>query len=113
MGIEPGLVVANLVIPPEQATTPFAQARRAMQERTWPRSPQRFPVPVLQIPLLPAEVKGLDVLTELGERIYWRRQQYRAWRAGRRGSLDKHDVSMDISRLLGVDFGALIGRSSC
>ena len=32
VGIEPGLVVANFVIPAEQATTPFTQARRAMQD---------------------------------------------------------------------------------
>lgn len=33
LDIPTGLVVANLVIPPNQATTPFTRARRAMQER--------------------------------------------------------------------------------
>ena len=33
VGITPGLVVANFVIPAEQATTPFTQSRRAMQEK--------------------------------------------------------------------------------
>jgi arsenite/tail-anchored protein-transporting ATPase len=33
VGIEPGMIVANFVIPPEQATTPFARSRRAMQEK--------------------------------------------------------------------------------
>ncbi|HEX9123921.1 MAG TPA: TRC40/GET3/ArsA family transport-energizing ATPase [Actinomycetota bacterium] len=69
IGIEPGLVVANLVIPADQATTPFAQARRAMQERYLGEMRERFPVPVLQIPLLPYEVKGLDLLGELGEEM--------------------------------------------
>ena len=67
IGIEPGLVVANLVIPTDQATTPFARARRAMQERYLVEMRERFAVPVLEIPLLPYEVEGLDVLTELGE----------------------------------------------
>jgi arsenite-transporting ATPase len=66
LGIEPGLVVANLVIPADQATTDFARARRAMQERYLAEMRERFPVPVLQIQLLPYEVKGLDLLGELG-----------------------------------------------
>jgi len=32
--------------------------------------PRRFSVPVLATPLLPYEVKGLDVLAESGERVY-------------------------------------------
>ncbi len=67
IGIEPGLVVANLVIPADQATTPFARARRAMQERYLADMRERFPVPVLEIPLLAYEVKGLEPLAELGE----------------------------------------------
>ena len=70
VGIEPGLVVANFVIPAEQATTPFTQARRAMQDTYLRQIAQRFPVPVVQIPLLPAEIKGLSALTRLGEQIY-------------------------------------------
>ena len=72
LGIHPGLVVANFVIPPEQATTPFVKARRAMQEQYLAEIAQRFPVPVLQIPLFPAEVKGLAMLVELGEVVYGR-----------------------------------------
>ncbi len=70
VGIEPGLVVANFVIPPEQATTPFARSRRAMQEKYLAEIPQRFNVPLVEIPLLPTEVKGIAALTELGERVY-------------------------------------------
>ncbi len=69
LGIPTGLVVANLVIPPEQATTPFAQARRAMQSRYLAEIGSRFGVPVLQIPLLPEEVRGLPMLAALGERL--------------------------------------------
>ena len=70
VGIEPGLVVANFIIPPEQAVTPFACARRAMQEKYLAEIAERFPVPLLQIPLLSQEVRGLDLLIELGENVY-------------------------------------------
>jgi arsenite-transporting ATPase len=70
VGIEPGLVVANFVIPAEQATTPFTQSRRAMQEKYLAEIARRFAVPVVQVPLLPHEVKGVTALIELGEQIY-------------------------------------------
>jgi arsenite-transporting ATPase len=70
VGIEPGLVIANQVIPPDQATTPFVQARRAMQEKYLAEIARRFPVPMLQIPLLPGEIQGLEVLIGLGQQIF-------------------------------------------
>ena len=70
VGVHPGLVVANMVIPPEQITTPFVQARCVMQEKYLKEIAQRFDVPLVQIPLLPREIKGLKMLTELGEQIY-------------------------------------------
>ena len=70
VGIHPGLVVANMVIPPEQTTTPFVQSRRVMQEKYLKEIAKRFRVPLVQIPLLPGEIKGLKILTELGEQMY-------------------------------------------
>jgi arsenite-transporting ATPase len=70
VGIQPGLVVANMVIPPDQADTPFTSARRSMQEKYLAEIAERFQVPVAQIPLLPQEIKGLEMLAELGEQIY-------------------------------------------
>ena len=70
VGVHPGLVVANMVIPSEQATTSFVQSRRAMQEKYLAEIGERFDVPLVQIPLLPREVKGLGMLAELGEQIY-------------------------------------------
>jgi len=69
VGVHPGLVVANMVIPPEQTTTPFVQSRRAMQEKYLGEIVDRFQVPVVQIPLLPHEVKGLAMLAELGSTV--------------------------------------------
>jgi arsenite-transporting ATPase len=70
VGIQTGLVVANLVLPPEQCTTAYTLARRAMQEKYLAEMAERFTVPILQVPLLSHEVKGLDVLAELGRTIY-------------------------------------------
>ena len=70
VGIHPGLVVANMVIPPEQTTTPFVQSRRRMQENYLKEIAERFRVPLVQIPLLPGEIKGLKMLTDLGEQMY-------------------------------------------
>jgi arsenite-transporting ATPase len=69
VGIEPGFVVANMVIPEGQATTRFAQARLAMQQQYLAEMAARFSVPVVQIPLLPGEVQGLDVLREFGQQL--------------------------------------------
>ncbi len=69
VGIKPGLVVANLVIPPEQVT-PFARARRSMQVKYLAEIRKRFNTPVLEIPLLPQEVKGLEMLAEMGVLAY-------------------------------------------
>ncbi len=70
VGIRPGMVVANMVIPPEQANTPFTQARRAMQEKYLAEIAERFQVPLAQIPLLPHEIQGIEMLAGLGEQIY-------------------------------------------
>ncbi len=70
VGIQPGLVFANMVIPPEQADTPFTRARRLMQEKYLAEIAERFRVPLTQIPLLPHEIKGLEMLAELGVQIY-------------------------------------------
>jgi arsenite-transporting ATPase len=70
LGIQPGLVIANLVIPPSDAATPYAQARRAMQQKYLGEIAGRFPTPIVQVPLLSGEVKGLEMLVELGESIY-------------------------------------------
>ena len=69
-GIARVLAAGNVIIPAEVATTPFVHARRAMQSKYMGEIARRFPVPLLQIPLLPAEIKGLSALARLGEQIY-------------------------------------------
>ena len=70
VGIHPGLIVANMVIPLQQANTAFTHARRIMQEKYLVEITERFGLPVAQIPLLPQEIKGLEMLAKLGEQIY-------------------------------------------
>ncbi len=70
VGIHPGLVVANMVIPAQEANTEFAHARRGMQEKYLNEISERFHLPVAQIPLLPQEIKGLDMLATLSDQIY-------------------------------------------
>jgi hypothetical protein len=41
-----------------------------MQEKYLLEISHRFGLPVAQIPLLPQEIKGLDMLARLGEQIY-------------------------------------------
>lgn len=70
LGIPTGLVFANYVLPPEACITPFSRARRSMQEHYLHEISERFDVPVIEIPLLAHEVRGLDVLTVFGRQIY-------------------------------------------
>jgi arsenite-transporting ATPase len=70
VGIHPGLVVANMVIPSQQANTDFTYARWVMQRKYLKEISERFNLPVAQIPLLPQEIKGLKMLAELGNEIY-------------------------------------------
>ena len=68
LGIPLGLVVANMVLPDEASRTPFARARREMQQTYLADIEARFDAPVLEIPLLDGEVVGLERLTELLDR---------------------------------------------
>ena len=75
LDIHTGMVVANYIIPEEQEDSAFVHSRRAMQNKYLHEITERFDVPVVQIPLLPEEIKGLDMLSELGERLYGKPQK--------------------------------------
>jgi arsenite-transporting ATPase len=66
-GIPTQLVVANQVIAAEQATNAFFARRRAMQQRYLGEIDRLFGVPVLEVPLLGEEPRGLAALTRLAE----------------------------------------------
>jgi arsenite-transporting ATPase len=75
VGIEPNLVVANYIIPRDQVDTPFVQARRSMQDKYMMEIDQRFSLPILQIPLLPYEIQGMERLKDLGDRLFGIRER--------------------------------------
>ncbi len=63
------MVVTNMVIPLEQADTPFTQAHCIMQEEYLAEIAGRFQVPLAQILLLSQEIQGIEMLAHLGEQI--------------------------------------------
>jgi arsenite-transporting ATPase len=75
LDIHTGMVVANYIIPEELVDSAFVHSRRAMQNKYLQDISKKFNVPVVQIPLLPEEIKGLDMLSDLGERLYGKPQR--------------------------------------
>lgn len=70
-GIRTQLVVANLIIPEEQAVTPFFKNRRDMQMKYLDEIKTRFrDAFLLQIPMFEREIKGLHMLTEVAEKVF-------------------------------------------
>ncbi len=69
-GISTQLVVANQVIPSDQATNGFFQSRHAMQMKYLNEIERKFGVPVLVLPLLEKEIRGLEVVEEAGRFLF-------------------------------------------
>lgn len=70
-GIETRMVVANLIIPEEEATTPFFKNRRNMQEKYMMEIKNTFKKSkIVKVPMYAKEVKGLSMLKEIGESIF-------------------------------------------
>ena len=69
-GIPTQLVVANQVIPAEQVTNAFFRNRRAMQIKYLGEIERRFGVPVLVLPLLEKEIRGLPVVEQAAELLF-------------------------------------------
>lgn len=70
-GIPTQLVVANLVIPAEQAITPFFQNRRNMQLKYIEDIKTKFAsAALLQVPLFEREIKGIGMLNVVANQIF-------------------------------------------
>ncbi len=69
-GIPTQLVVANQVIPSKQARNAFFQNRRAMQIKYLGEIERRFGVPVLVLPLLDKEIRGLLAVEEAATLLF-------------------------------------------
>ncbi len=70
VGIETSLVVVNYLLPQDYGKNRFFNNRRKQQERYFFKIKDRFKTPVLTIPLLEHEPKGLSKLRELGRNIF-------------------------------------------
>jgi arsenite-transporting ATPase len=69
-GIHTQLVVANQLIPAEQATNGFFGSRRRMQLHYLDEIDRRFGVPVLELPLLDEEVRGVAALDRAADVVF-------------------------------------------
>jgi len=70
VGIEPGLVIANQILPDEIRATAYGRSRHEMQRKYIREMRERFRVPILAVPLLPREVSGRDMLVAMGDRLF-------------------------------------------
>ena len=71
LDIKTQLVVANLIIPEEQCQTSFFANRRNMQLKYLEEIKERFSESeILQMPMYPSEIKGLEMLTEIAKQLY-------------------------------------------
>jgi arsenite-transporting ATPase len=69
-GIETQIVVANLIIPEEEATTDFFKNRRHMQEKYLGDIRNTFSdSKLVKVPMYDKEIKGLEMLKGIGEVI--------------------------------------------
>ncbi len=70
VGIETALVAVNYLLPQGYGKNRFFNNRRKQQEKYLFEIVQRFKTPMLTIPLLEHEPKGLDKLRELGRSVF-------------------------------------------
>ena len=71
VGIETTMVVANLIIPREQALTEFFVNRSNMQEKYLGEIEERFKgAELVKVPMYDREIKGIDLLVKLGNSIF-------------------------------------------
>ena len=70
IGIEAGLVVANLILPPDILTNDFLKQRWVMQEKYLGEMRQRFRIPIVRSQLMADDLIGLERLIRAGLSIY-------------------------------------------
>jgi arsenite-transporting ATPase len=70
VGIETVLVAVNYLLPQDYGKNRFFNNRRKQQEKYLIEIKQRFKTPMLTVPLLEHEPKGLGKLRELGRMIF-------------------------------------------
>jgi arsenite-transporting ATPase len=64
------LVVANLVLPKEECTTPYLQTRYKLQQAHLRMLPEKFKAKIAIQSLLPHEISGVEVLKRVARHLY-------------------------------------------
>jgi arsenite/tail-anchored protein-transporting ATPase len=71
VGIETQLVIANLIIPEEQANTVFFKNRRHMQEKYLKEIKETFKESeIVKVPMYHKEIRGVDMLKKIGDAVF-------------------------------------------
>jgi arsenite-transporting ATPase len=71
LGIETQLVTANLIIPEDQAVSPFFRNRRNMQLKYIEEIKEAFnKCEIIKVPLFEKEIKGIDMLKDIAENLF-------------------------------------------
>ncbi|KPU26322.1 hypothetical protein TR13x_10660 [Caloranaerobacter sp. TR13] len=71
LGIKTQLVVANLVIPEEQAITPFFKNRRNMQIKYLDEINKKFQdALIIKVPMFEKEIKSVDMLISISNKLF-------------------------------------------
>jgi arsenite-transporting ATPase len=70
VGIHTNLAVVNMLIPPDCGNNAFFNSRRKQQEKYMPLLKEKFPVPLLGIPLFDHEPEGLKDIRALGDKVF-------------------------------------------
>jgi arsenite-transporting ATPase len=68
-GIATQFVVANQVLLPQYCTNQYFERRRAMQERYLEEIEERFHLPIVLLPLLETEVRGLEMVKHAAQAL--------------------------------------------
>ena len=70
VGIHTNLVFANLILPEGHCGNKFFRKRKEMQEKYLKLTKNKFKIPILKMPMLESEIKGIDMLVKGGKILY-------------------------------------------
>jgi arsenite-transporting ATPase len=70
VGIHTNLAIVNMLIPEGCGNNAFFDSRRQQQKKYLPLIMQKFPVPLLGIPLFDHEPEGMKDLSHLGDTVF-------------------------------------------
>lgn len=70
VGVKTSLVIANYILPAEHCINDYFTKRKQMQEKYLHMLSEKFQVPIIRMPLLQGELKGLEMLRKASKLLY-------------------------------------------